>query len=233
MEIYLADVCPLADESLFEEGMALLPEERRERIARLAMPADRQRSLGAGLLLEYGLRKRGISLLTDVLGFKTVQLECGLYGKPCIRGRTSPCFNLSHSGDYAVAVIAERAVGVDIERLRPMRPAVARRCFSMEELAYLSESAGGDASFTWLWTRKESYVKAVGEGMHLPLADFSVLEEKLGEYRLHTFPADAPEMPKGYVLSVCAKEPVAAVIEPVEPEKLFDGTPGNRYNEKL
>ena len=233
MELYLADVRLLANEFLFEKGMALLPGERRERIACLAMSADRQRSLGAGLLLEYGLRKRGISLLSDVPGCETIQTECGVYGKPGLCGRTSPCFNLSHSGDYAVAVLSERTVGIDIERIRPMRPAVARRCFSVEEQVWLSEAAGKDAPFIWLWTRKESYVKAVGEGMHLPLADFSVLEERLGEYLLHTFPVDTPGMPEGYVLSVCAKEPVEAAIELVELERLFDGMPQNRYNQKL
>lgn len=231
--IYVADIRPLAEEEIFREQMGLLPMERQERIRRYRDRGDQQRGLGAGLLLEYGLRARGCSLLEDVPGKKRVRLERGAYGKPYILDEAQLCFNLSHAGDYVAAVFAPWEVGIDIEQIRAARFAVARRFFTAEEYAYLERYreapeqnmdcsligqdrgmgqhlTASDGVFTAMWTRKESYIKAVGEGMHLPLADFSVLEDRIlgaEEYYLCTW-----EEPQGYMLSVCARMPVEAEV---------------------
>ena len=222
MKIYLSDIRPLADETLSQRAGELLTKERRERAARCRNAADRWRSLGAGLLLEYGLRERGASLLTENHGYDTVWVERGAYGKPYIKDRKNLGFNLSHSGDYVVAVFAEYPAGIDIERVRRPRPAMVERCFSSEEREVLRSRADVEIAFTELWTRKESYSKAVGEGLHLPLADFSVLGEQIGEYQLYTFLADAIGLPEGYILSVCAAGPVETVIQTIEIETMID-----------
>ena len=223
------DIRPLAEETLFAKGFALLPQERKERIRRYRSPVDRQRSLGAGLLLEYGLEQYGISLLADVAGCVPVQTEYGIHGKPCIPAEGAPCFNLTHSGNYAAAVFAGESVGIDMESFRPVRHAMIQRCFSAEEQAYLNAHAGGDAQFTRLWTRKEAYVKAVGDGIHLPLTDFSVLEDQTEAYRLCTFHEGVPGLPERYVLSVCAAEPIATEISLMEAEHLIEGISRNRH----
>lgn len=234
--IYVADIRPLAEEEIFRQQMELLPMERQERIRRYRSPGDRQRGLGAGLLLEYGLRDRGYSLLEAVPGKKQVRLDWGAYGKPYIPETERLHFNLSHAGEYAAAVFAPCAAGIDIEQIRAAGFAVAKRFFTKEECAYLDryKDAGtgsveprrkgrdwekdphltdADSVFTAMWTRKESYIKAVGEGMHLPLADFSVLEDRIlekEEYYLRTWGE-----PEGYMLSVCARMPVEAEVIPV------------------
>lgn len=230
MAIYVTDIRPLAEEKLFAEQMEQLPRERQERIRRYRNPIDRQRGLGAGLLLEHGLRNRGYSLLDAAPGKKKVRLDQGAYGKPCIPEVEQLYFNLSHAGNYAAAVFASCETGIDIEQIRAARFAVARRFFTKEECAYLEakrreqdgrEDSGlteADRAFAGMWTRKESYIKAVGEGMHLPLADFSVLEDVVPgkeTYYLHTW-----EEPEGYLLSVCARRPVEAKIVWVSVESI-------------
>lgn len=119
-------------------------------------------------------------------------------------------FNLSHAGDYAAAVFDEGEVGIDVEQVRRVNVNVMRRQFTAEENAYLLSEPD---AFLRLWTRKESYCKAVGEGLHLPLSSFDVLEDQVagrtapaaeaavrkadaGQFYLYT------EVPvKGYVLS--------------------------------
>lgn len=234
MEIYIADIRVFSEESLFHEKMRLMPEERRAHIERYRNAADKQRSLGAGLLLEYGLRKQGLSLLEAVPGTVPVKVERGTYGKPYIPDADQVWFNLSHAGDYVAAVFADCETGIDIERIRKANLTLAKRYFTEQEYTYLEEekampdeacrrkvSAGEtgqcvsetDRRFTWMWTRKESYIKAVGEGMHLPLVDFSVLEDRISgkmDYYLRTW-----EMPEGYMLSVCAELPVEAEVTTV------------------
>jgi 4'-phosphopantetheinyl transferase len=69
-------------------------------------------------------------------------------------------------------------LGVDLERLRPMPDAlqIAERYFSAAErrvLAAVAE-AGRDEAFFACWTRKEAYLKAVGDGLSAPLDRFDV-----------------------------------------------------------
>lgn len=79
-------------------------------------------------------------------------------------------FNWSHSGEHALVAIARGVVpGVDIERRRPRRQALAlaRRFFDgaeVDALEALPEAARDDA-FLELWTAKEALLKAHGRGI--------------------------------------------------------------------
>lgn len=104
------------------------------------------------------------------------------HGKPSLSGELGDCdirFNLSHSHGLALYAIARgREVGVDIEYCRP-RVAfaeIAERFFSAREVETfrrLPEHLRREAFFN-CWTRKEAFIKAVGEGLSFPLDAFDV-----------------------------------------------------------
>lgn len=108
-----------------------------------------------------------------------VELSYGSKGKPYLAAHTELQFNVSHSEDLALfAFTFERGLGVDIEYIRPIKDMhdIANRFFCPEEAselmslpAYLRERA-----FFSCWTRKEAYIKAVGEGLSVPLNSFRV-----------------------------------------------------------
>jgi 4'-phosphopantetheinyl transferase len=84
-----------------------------------------------------------------------------------------------HSHEIALyAIVATRDIGVDIEHLRPMpdAEAIATRFFSKDEQAVISALSGEerDRAFFACWTRKEAFIKALGEGLYYPLDHFSV-----------------------------------------------------------
>lgn len=226
MEIYIADVRAFADEHALLEKWNLLTQERREQMVRLRNFADKQRCVCAGLLLEYGLNKRGFTLRTDLDDKAHVHLAEGVHGKPYLVDAKDLHFNLSHSGDYVAAVFADCEAGIDVERIREAKPKVADRFFAEDECAHLQTQLmahGTGEKFDWefikLWTRKESYIKAVGEGMHLPLASFSVLSDTVAGdelYYLKTW-----DYPKEYALSVCAKQVIGADITMVDLSKMI------------
>jgi 4'-phosphopantetheinyl transferase len=88
-------------------------------------------------------------------------------------------FNLSHSGDLALyAFTNRREVGIDLERLRPMEDAehIARRFFSVPEVQvfYALPAHLRLEGFFNCWCRKESYIKATGDGLSMPLDRFTV-----------------------------------------------------------
>lgn len=91
-------------------------------------------------------------------------------------------FNLSHSEAVALyAVIHPRTsqnIGVDIERIKPeiIEERVAEHFFSPREVAALRSLPPNaqPQGFFNCWTRKEAYVKAMGEGLALALDQFDV-----------------------------------------------------------
>lgn len=88
-------------------------------------------------------------------------------------------FNVSHSHELAVyAFTRGRAIGVDVESIRPMPNAAAlmERFFSPEEVAQWQQMPAERQlrAFFQGWTRKEAWLKAVGSGLSFPLNEFCV-----------------------------------------------------------
>lgn len=142
-------------------------------------------------------------------------------GKPELPGLT---FNVSHGGDVAVAAFARSGrVGVDVEEIRPERDVrrLARRFFAPAENAALGVLDGQAlvAAFYRCWTRKEAFVKAVGEGVSFDLRRFVVSVD--AEARILSIDGDAHAAAswwtadvspgEGYAAAVVASAPVAAL----------------------
>jgi 4'-phosphopantetheinyl transferase len=107
------------------------------------------------------------------------------HGRPVILNDLSArniSFNISHTeGMIALAVTSGRAVGVDAELMtRDISPGLAESCCSAAELSALQAlpAAQRRTRFLTLWTLKESYVKARGLGLTLPLRGCSFDLEK-------------------------------------------------------
>jgi 4'-phosphopantetheinyl transferase len=102
-----------------------------------------------------------------------LQFDYNARGKPALAGSAGEGplhFNLAHSNDLMLlAVTRVSAIGVDVERLRPLDDAedMAEKFFSACESSKLKElpNAKKSAAFFNLWTRKEAWLKATGEGI--------------------------------------------------------------------
>lgn len=122
-------------------------------------------------------------LLGGYLGQRpaAIRFAYGRHDKPRLADPTAGRleFNLSHSSSLAlVAVTAGCPVGIDVEALRPLpdAPALAERFFSAAERAALAAYPEGERerAFYRCWTRKEAYLKAVGDGVAARLDRFDV-----------------------------------------------------------
>lgn len=108
-----------------------------------------------------------------------IQFRYGSKGKPLLSGGQGIDFNLAHSGNMAVfAFTVDCEIGVDVERIRALNDMedLAKRYFCSEEAAELISLASQDReqAFFSCWTRKEAYIKAIGEGLSTPLDEFRV-----------------------------------------------------------
>lgn len=91
-------------------------------------------------------------------------------GKPYLAGQPRVYFNLSHSGEYALCALSDREVGVDIQKWRETVPGTGKKllCRESPELDFERKkeaSVKDRAAFFLLWSAKEAYVKATGEGL--------------------------------------------------------------------
>jgi 4'-phosphopantetheinyl transferase len=136
---------------------------------RFRFDRDRDRFIAARAMLRR--------VLAGLVGADPAELRFlyGRAGKPALS--TGPQFSLSHSDDLgALAVAYDLEIGIDVERLRPIEPELADRFFAEDEsaaLRALAEPARTRAFFA-CWTRKEAYVKSLGDGLLAPLDRFSV-----------------------------------------------------------
>jgi 4'-phosphopantetheinyl transferase len=155
---------------------ALLSDAERQRASRFVFDRDRRRFTVA--------RARLRRLLSARLCVRpeSVELVYGAHGKPALaRGCTAPDlrFNVSHSEDVAVYAFSQgREIGIDVESVRAIRDIeeIAARFFSRRENeAYLAlDSRDRPLGFFNCWTRKEAFIKALGDGLSHPLDRFDV-----------------------------------------------------------
>lgn len=152
---------------------ALLAPEERARWERLRRPEARR-----DFLVTRALVRTTLSRYAPVAP-AAWRFSAGAHGRPEIASpRVALRFNLSHTAGLVVCAVARgRAVGVDVEdtRRRSRTDALAARFFAPAEVATLRALAprARRARFFECWTLKESYLKARGLGLRLPLARFA------------------------------------------------------------
>lgn len=157
---WIADVSPLYETERYQAYYRELPDFRRKKADALRAVEMKAQSVGVWTLWEK------------------IRREMRLPGDTPV--------NFSHSGQYVMcaAVIgnADTAgegirVGCDIEKIGPLRENVAGRFFCPEEYnTILSGETEGEKTelFYRYWVLKESFMKATGKGMALPVDAFCI-----------------------------------------------------------
>lgn len=169
IRIFLAPTDPLESAEVFACGLAAVSPQRRQEILRLRSAEERLRSLGAALLLRQAVKGLGIDPFPP--------LSKGPAGKPFFPSLPHLHFNLSHSGERIMCVLSPVPVGCDVQAVGSLPVRVLNRCFAPPERAFVLAGATGkeqERRFARLWTLKESYIKATGEGFTLPWERFFV-----------------------------------------------------------
>ncbi len=204
------------ESSSLRTSLEILSADERQRASRFHFDQDREKFIVA--------RAAFRDILSCYLEIppNQIQFSCNRFGKPSLAVETNPNtiqFNISRSNEIALcAVTSGREVGVDIEFINDESASleVAERFFAPDETAdlkWLPASLQTRAFFS-CWTRKEAYIKAIGEGFSHSLHKFSVsiLPEELTP-TLHT---DTSERTQNWVLKTLFPDPNYAAALAVE-----------------
>jgi 4'-phosphopantetheinyl transferase len=114
---------------------------------------------------------------------RDVMFEYGKHGKPAVAGacnRENIRFSIAHSAGVALMAFARsHDIGIDIERIRPVpeMDGVVERFFSAGEKAHIRGLPLHERreAFFRVWTRKEAFVKATGEGLSRSFETFDTM----------------------------------------------------------
>lgn len=166
--VWYASPEALSDPSIAARARSLLSDDEGLRAQRFAFERDHLTYVAA-----HALCRIALSAHQDVAA-SAWRFVAGDHGRPEIATPSSPLrFNLSHTrGLVACAVVETSAIGVDVEssdRGAPLE--IAERYLSPSELEALRKLPASEQPrrFFQYWTLKESYIKARGLGLAIPL----------------------------------------------------------------
>jgi len=183
----------------------------RERERAEGMASD---VLRARFVVSRGLRRE---MLARATGRAAGELEFvePEGGKPRLVEGGGWDFNVSHAGEYVAVVAGRGPVGIDVEKLRPVREmtALVRRYFHADEVRAWEnlEERERERGFFVLWSAREAAMKCCGLGLARGLAvtrvDPGFLYQRVatvtvGEALVMVEKLDAPV---GYVLAGARK----------------------------
>lgn len=179
-----------------ERALQILPQIRRDRLTKLKRHEKQRESIAAWLLLYYGLQKR-----YDWNAFPAIDLTA--LGKPFFPNYPSVQFNMSHTDGAVLVGIGDTALGVDIEKIRPVG----------ERLKNKMGEGTSDYEFLRNWVRLEACGKRDGTGV-LPHLNATIFLHRDEGYReMNVF--------EGYVAGVALLRGVeTSTVQMVEQEEI-------------
>ena len=195
------------------DATALLDDGERERANRFVFERDRHRYIiaHAGVRTVLG---RCLNRSPESLRF-----TAGPRGKPyLVDAAVDLRFNLSHSGERALLAVSEgQEIGIDIEKHRPIEiDLLARRFFAPAESDALHALDSSDQipAFFRCWTRKEAFIKAIGDGLFgYPLDGFEVsVAEDDSPQLLRSCTADPDAVARWRIVSLPVEPGYAAAL---------------------
>lgn len=175
-QIYILNIKNFSKKDIYE-NMNLVSINRQNKIKKYKFSSDAYRCLAGALIIRYALCEK-LGCRNKDLNFDTTK-----YGKPFLRVHDNKKvhFNLSHSGEYIVCVIDDTECGIDVESTINYNCEIVENFFHPQEILQLEKIINIEDKkkyFSFLWTMKEAYVKALGVGLSKPLSSFHVFKNR-------------------------------------------------------
>jgi 4'-phosphopantetheinyl transferase len=145
-------------------------ESFKNKIMKFRRWQDIQLSLLGRVLLKDGLN--------DYYNIDQFDIDMSSNNKPLLKGENVH-FNISHSNDLVVCVIADFPVGIDVEFLNQgINYWDFQSQMTLREFYEIQNSEDKIKSLFSYWTKKEAVIKADSRGLAIPLDSFEILNSQ-------------------------------------------------------
>ena len=223
VDLWFAFYEQIHDERLLREYHALMTEDESEQQKRFYFPKDRHRYLVTRALARTVLSRYSPISPADW------RFNKSSHGRPEIANDEAAArrisFNITHAqGLIVLAVTGEQAVGVDAENIaaRAVSIDIAERFFSPREVDDLHAVPKEEQHerFYHYWTLKESYIKARGLGLSIPLDQFGFYFPQASQVAIRIDPqlGDLASRWRFWQLRPSAEFLAALCVERTQPE---------------
>jgi 4'-phosphopantetheinyl transferase len=163
IHLWTASLHPSA-EKIDSLRSALSPEEKKKASYFKFVPKQH------AYIISQAVLRVLISTYLDIAPAEVI-LVASKKGKPFLVNEPSLFFNISNSHEICVYAFSRDAeVGIDIEKIRELPDIdqlIDKNLTSREKAYFLKDPDHKLSLFFQFWTFKESYLKAIGEGMRL------------------------------------------------------------------
>ncbi|QSB29035.1 4'-phosphopantetheinyl transferase superfamily protein [Flavobacterium sp. CLA17] len=211
MQVYYAIITQPLNDLDFKRYLDQMPPFIQQKIGRYKNWEDAHTSLLGKLLLiqalqDSGVQKTDLSLLTY-----------NQYGRPSIPGIID--FNISHSGTLVLCAIATSGtIGIDAEVVKPINKMDFYNCWTPTEVKAIYDDPDDYKTFYSHWTKKEAVVKAIGNGLNIPLKDIEINGDLATVAHHGNWYVKEIPFSEKYIVHMAAKEPYGDPIVVIQKE---------------
>jgi 4'-phosphopantetheinyl transferase len=147
-----------------------ISKDKLEKIKKYSRTHDIKMTLIADILARYLICK------TTNLNNTDIYFNKNKFGKPMIRKYNKIYFNISHSFNMVICAVDSALIGIDIEYTNKIDLSSAEIFMTQEEfLKFMKKNENEKSNYFYtIWTLKESYVKACGEGLVIPFSSLNI-----------------------------------------------------------
>src|SRR3989344_1532277 len=118
------------------------------------------------ILGKIALKKAYNLFNQSAISYKKIKILKDKIGVPSIKNNQKLSCSISHSFGYAGAVVGDKTIGIDIEKIRNHKKELVNYILLPEELEYVLER-NFNLTITKTWVIKEAVLKAIGAGFRL------------------------------------------------------------------
>ncbi len=168
MTLWFFNIDDFPDEKV-QHFLSVFPLELEKKINRFKSIEDKKSRLIARLLVQ--------KYFIDTNGSWDWNLwKTNLNHKPYIENGTY--FNISHSGKIVIVAFSNKSeIGVDIEEIKAIDIIGISNNFHIDEIQHLKKNNYNTDLFYSIWTKKEAFLKAKGDGILFGINDLSILKD--------------------------------------------------------
>jgi 4'-phosphopantetheinyl transferase len=197
--IYCVSIKNFKEEDKLVYLLRYISKEEADKLMKFRKIDDRKRGLISEILARY--------FICDMLKVKNSEiiLSTNKYGKPFVKNYSQIEYNISHSNEFIVCAIGNQPVGIDIEQISNIDLILSKKVFSVQEYEAFRKIGNSKKReyFYLLWTLKESFIKAKGFGLYMPLNSFNI--NIVNENNIYCLYEDNKYYFKEYKLDPCYK----------------------------
>lgn len=160
IQVFYIEISTQTVPDIYNKLLQSFPQDISAKILEYTNEKERHLRIAGKALLAYALRQPGMQ--ADV---SLEQYDYSASNQPILKGSDLK-FSISHSGNIVVcAVTRGNAIGVDIERIKPVKLDLMKFYFNSESWFEIINAPDVYAEFYRHWTMREAAIKAAGFGI--------------------------------------------------------------------